>query len=201
MTAVREAGTVTVERGAHADSGTTDADLVEALTAGDRAALAALFDRYADRLYNHCFRRTANYHDAEDAVSTVFMTVWRQRGRVRLHEGSAAPWLFGVATNVMRNLERGHRRQARLAGRIGGLADVAVDPADDVADRVDAEVRMRVLLDRIRALPRPDQEVLALVVWSGLSYAETAAALDVPVGTVRSRLSRARARLDQQEAR
>lgn len=174
----------------------SDAAVVESLRQGDRGALAQLFEQYADRLYNHCFRRLGDYADAEDATSTVFLVLWQRRHRVQLHEGSAAPWLYGVATNVCRNLDRTRRRHLRVLGKVGSLryADDP-DPADRVTDRVADEQRMRELLEQIRTLSRGEQDVLALVVWSGLSYADAAAALDIPIGTVRSRLARARARL------
>jgi RNA polymerase sigma factor (sigma-70 family) len=177
-----------------------DPELVARLRRGDRAALAVLFERYADRLYHHCFRRLGSYPDAEDAVSTVFLTVWRRRERVQLHDGSAAPWLYGTATNVCRNLDRGRRRHLRVVARVGSLdSGHEPDPADRVTDAVADEQRMRELLAQIRTLSRGEQDVVALVVWSGLSYADTAAALDIPIGTVRSRLARARARLTSTE--
>lgn len=177
-----------------------DARLVADLRHGDREALAELFEQYADRLYAHCFRRLGDYADAEDAVSTVFLTVWRRRQRVQLHDDSAAPWLYGIATNVCRNLERSRRRHLRVAARAGSVGDVdAPDHADRINDRLADEQRMNELLERVRALSRGEQDVLALVIWSGLSYADAAAALDIPIGTVRSRLARARARLARSE--
>ncbi|MFL6105333.1 MAG: RNA polymerase sigma factor [Marmoricola sp.] len=182
-----------------ADPG-TDAALVRALRAGDRDALAALFEQYADRLYVHCFRRLGDYADAEDAVSTVFLTLWRRRQRVQVHDGSAAPWLYGIATNVCRNLDRSRRRHLRVVARSSAAVDVDVpDPADDVAGRLADEQRMRSLLEQVATLSRGERDVLALVIWSGLSYADAAAALDLPIGTVRSRLARARARLSSTE--
>ncbi len=181
--------------------GVGDADVVVRLRRGDRDALATLFEQYADRLYHHCFRRLGSYSDAEDAVSTVFLTVWRKRERVELHEGSAAPWLYGMATNVCRNVDRGRRRHLRVVGRVGSLeTGTEPDPADRVTDAVADEQRMQELLDQIRTLSKGEQDVLALVVWSGLSYADAAAALDIPIGTVRSRLARARARLSSEGA-
>jgi len=178
----------------------SDAAAVESVRRGERDALAALFEQYADRLYNHCFRRLGDYADAEDAVSTVFLTVWNRRQRIQLHEGSPAPWLFGVATNVCRNLERGRRRHLRVVAKAGSVDHGdSPDPAERVTDRLADEQRMRALLDQIRTLSRGEQDVLALVVWSGLSYTDAAAALDIPVGTVRSRLARARARLSGTE--
>ena len=177
-----------------------EAGLVDGLHGDDPEALAALFDRYADRIYNHCFRATGDWAEAEDAVSAVFLEVWRHRHRVRLHDGSALPWLYGVATNVCRNLTRSRRRRVRA---LAALPPPAAEPdhAERVTDRLGSTARMQEVLAAIQALPDREREVLALVAWSGLTYEQAAAALDVPVGTVRSRLSRARARLTQGEAR
>ena len=73
------------------DNGTDERELVDGLRRDDPAALAALFDRYGDRIYNHCFRRLGSWAEAEDATSSVFLEVWRHRRRVRLHDGSALP--------------------------------------------------------------------------------------------------------------
>ena len=108
--------------------------------------------------------------------------------------GSALPWLFGVATNVCRNLNRSSRRRLRLVGKLRDPEPVP-DHAALVTERLDAELRMRQVLAAIVRLPAHERDVLALVAWAGLSYEQAAAALAVPVGTVRSRLSRARKRL------
>jgi RNA polymerase sigma factor (sigma-70 family) len=177
--------------------GTDEHELVEGLRGDDPGALAALFDRYGDRIYNHCFRHLADWTEAEDATSSVFLEVWRHRHRVRLHDGSVLPWLYGVATNVCRNLGRSRRRYLRA---VASLPEPATEPdhAERVTDRLGSEARMRAVLDQLDALPSREREVLGLVVWSGLTYEQAAAALDVPIGTVRSRLSRARARLTQE---
>jgi len=172
----------------------SEAGLAERLRAGDADALATLFDRYADRIHRHCFRLTADRTDAEDATATTFLEVWRHRDRVVVHDGSLVPWLHGVATNVCRNLTRGRRRRRLATARLPAAAAQA-DHADAVGDRLDAERRVRGVLDAIASLPQRERDVVALVAWSGLSYEQAAAALGVPVGTVRSRLSRARRRL------
>jgi RNA polymerase sigma factor (sigma-70 family) len=153
-----------------------------------------LFERHAKAIYNYCFRQTGSWAAAEDLVSVVFLEAWRRRRDVTLHQDSALPWLYGVATNVCRNSLRSTRRHRAALRRITDQL-TEPDPADEVASRVDDERRMGEILAAIRKLPRREQEVLGLVVWSGLDYAAAAAALGVPVGTVRSRLSRARARL------
>ena len=172
----------------------SDAEIVHRLRSGTPEALHRLFEQYGDEIHAHCFRRLGSWHEAEDATATVFLEIWRHRARVRLHDGSVRPWLYGVATNVCRNAARGSRRRLRLARRVAAPAPEP-DHAPTVDDRVDAEARMRRVLAAIRELPEREREVLALVAWAGLTYEQAAAALDVPVGTVRSRLSRARRRL------
>ena len=174
----------------------SDVELVDQLREGAPEALSELFELYGDRIHTYCFRRLGSWHEAEDATASVFLEVWRHRERVRLHDASALPWLYGVATNVCRNAARGTRRRLRLVGRAPD-PPAEHDHSDAVAERVDAEARMRRVLAAIDALPERERDVLALVAWAGLTYQQAAAALDVPVGTVRSRLSRARGRLSQ----
>lgn len=175
----------------------TDEELVARLRAGDRDAMAEVFDRHADRIYNFCFRRTASWSVAEDAMAATFLEVWRIRARATAYDGELLPWLYGVAGNVCRNAVRSHRRQSALRDRLQGVEADDVDHADDVASRVDDERRMAALLDAAGRLPHRDRQILTLVAWEGLSYQQVAAALEIPVGTVRSRLSRSRSRLAQ----
>lgn len=171
-----------------------DDELVARLRDSDPDALARLFDEHADRIYNFCFRRTASWALAEDAMSSVFLEVWRIRDRATTHDGQVLPWLYGVATNVCRNATRGQRRWTALQARTP-RPESQRDHAEEVAGRVDDERRMARLVAALRQLPERDQQVLTLVAWDGLTYEQAAAALEVPVGTVRSRLSRSRQRL------
>jgi RNA polymerase sigma factor (sigma-70 family) len=175
-------------------AGATDRELWEDPGRPRSEVFGVLFERYAKPIYNFCFRQTGSWSAAEDLVSVVFLEALRRHRSVNLHHDSALPWLYGVATNVCRNSLRSTRRYRAALNRI--REEVAEpDPADRVAARVDDERRMAGLRQAIAGLPRREQDVLALVVWSGLDYAAAAAALDIPVGTVRSRLSRAKARL------
>jgi RNA polymerase sigma-70 factor (ECF subfamily) len=108
------------------------------------------------------------------------------------------PWLLGVAINVLRNRGRSFRRHRAALDRLPPPPDEP-DFADDLAGRMDDQRRMRALLALVGRLPQREQDALALCGWSGLSYEQAALALGVPVGTVRSRLSRARARLQKLE--
>lgn len=176
-----------------------DADLSDRVPPADSdwgsvSGLTTLFDRHADAIHTYCFRRTASWQAAEDATATVFLEAWR--GRVKLASGdvSPLPWLYGIANNVCRNATRSSHRRLRALGRAPSEVS-APDHADGVADRVDSERQMAAVLAEISKLPRHEQDVFALVVWSGLTYDQTATALGVPVGTIRSRLSRTRRRL------
>jgi RNA polymerase sigma-70 factor (ECF subfamily) len=170
-----------------------DAELWRLAARGDASAFGVLFERHSRAVYNFCFRRTGDWSVAEDLTSVVFLEAWRRRGEVRLKDGRALPWLLGVAVNVLRNRRRSERRHRAALERLP--IPPSVDFADDADGRLDDERRMRATLRTIAKLPRREQEVLALCVWAGLSYEDAALALSLPVGTVRSRLSRARVRV------
>jgi RNA polymerase sigma factor (sigma-70 family) len=163
---------------------------------GDADAFGELFRRHAKDIYNYCFRRLADRGAAEDALSIVFLEAWRRRDQ-RLPPDKVLPWLYGIATNVVRNSRRSERRYAAALRRMPAPDPGSSPPADELI----ADVRhMRRLLELIAALPRRDQDVFALCAWEELSYEDAATALGIPVGTVRSRLSRARRRLRELDA-
>jgi RNA polymerase sigma-70 factor (ECF subfamily) len=173
-----------------------DHELWERLRQGDRLALGELFDRYADDVHAFAFRRTASWNTAEDVVQTTFLNTWRRFQRNPpgpLTGPSAKGWLLVVAGNECRSL-------ARTAARFRNLIDRLPDPthgpdhAADTARRLDDERRMSAIRRALAKLPRHERETLELVVWSGLTLAETADALGVPLGTVKARLHRTRRR-------
>jgi RNA polymerase sigma factor (sigma-70 family) len=164
------------------------------IRAGDPDAFATIFDDYARAVYNLGFRLTGNWSSAEEVVSLTFLEAWRLRDRIAPDGGSLRPWLLGIAVNVTRNLSRAARRHQAALSRLPGLTPVP-DFADELAGQLDDSAALRRVAAGLSELRAAEREVLALCVWSGLDYAEAASALGVPVGTVRSRLSRARARL------
>jgi RNA polymerase sigma factor (sigma-70 family) len=176
------------ERGVDLD----DAVLWSRARNGDADAFGLLFERHARAIYNYCFRRVASWVVAEDLVSIVFLEAWRRRSKPL--PGKELPWLYGIATNVVRNRRRDERRHAAALRRVPP-PEPAAGFEDDSDARVDDEELMARALELLARLPRREQEVFALCAWSELSYEDAAAALGVPIGTVRSRLSRARARL------
>jgi RNA polymerase sigma factor (sigma-70 family) len=163
---------------------------------GDPNAFRELFDLYARSVYNHAYRLTGNWSTAEDVVSLTYLEAWRLRERVDTGDEvfTLRSWLLGVATNVARNVRRAARRHDAMVTRLPH-PDVIPDIADEVAVGVDDRDRLALVMKALEKLRKPEREVLALCVWSGLEYAEAAKVLGVPVGTVRSRLSRARTKL------
>jgi RNA polymerase sigma factor (sigma-70 family) len=164
------------------------------LRAGDRDAFGVLFDEYAHAVYNLGFRLTADWSAAEEVVSLTFLEAWRLRGRIHPGGEPLRPWLLGIAANVSRNLARASRRHQAALSRLPPPPPVP-DFADELAGRLDDEARLREAGKALGGLRRGEREVIALCVWAGLDYATAARALGVPVGTVRSRLSRARRKL------
>ncbi len=167
----------------------------ELWTAGDAAAFGRLFDRHSRAVYNHAFRLTGSWASAEDVTQATFLVAWRRRSQARPVDGSVLPWLLVVASNIVRTEWRSARRWRALLRRVPPDDGVQPDPADDVAGRVDDEARMRRILAMVRRLPRAEREAVALCLWSGLGYPEAAVVLGVSEPAVRSRVSRARARL------
>ncbi|MER5761531.1 RNA polymerase sigma factor [Streptomyces sp. NPDC002082] len=164
------------------------------LRAGDETALGELFDDQAQALYRYAVRALGDWTAAEDVVSLTFLEAWRLRGKLRAEGEGLRPWLFGIAANVLRNTRRAARRhQAALARMPGG--EMVPDFADEVVGRLDDSAQLAAAQRALEKLRRADREVFMLCVWVGLDYAGAAEALGVPVGTVRSRLSRARTRL------
>lgn len=166
------------------------------LRAGDRDAFGVLFDQNARAVYNLGFRLTANWSAAEDVVSLTFLEAWRLRSRIDPGREPLRPWLLGIALNVSRNLARASRRHEAALSRLPP-PPLVPDFADEVAGRLDDQAQLREAGKALSVLSRGEREVIALCVWSELDYASAARALGVPVGTVRSRLSRARRKLQK----
>jgi RNA polymerase sigma-70 factor (ECF subfamily) len=174
---------------------TTDERAIwESARAGDPEAFAQIFDRHRARVFRQALRMTETREDAEDVTALVFLEAWRRRTAVRVADGSVAGWLVLTANNVARNAERSRRRYRSFLGRLHepGVSPDTVPALEERLDRESLAARVR---DALARLPRRDQDVIALCTVQELTAADAGAVLGVPAGTVKSRLSRARARL------
>lgn len=162
----------------------------------DRDALSAAYDAYAQDVFSYFARRCDDRALAEDLLSVVFLEAWRARDRAVLVDDTLRPWLIGIAANVLRNSRRSTRRHRAALERYKATADlVEPDHADAAATRADSP-RDRALLDAtFDQLSRKDRQVVDLVLIEGLTPTEAAIATGLPLGTVKSRLAHARARL------
>lgn len=172
----------------------SDRRLWERALEGHTAAFGELFERHATSVYNYLFRRCGNWATAQDLTSIVFLELWRKRSDISLERDSALPLLLGVATNVLRNRRRAERRHRAALERMPAPSE-SWSPHEDVVEKLAEEERMRDLLHILGGLPKREQDLVVLCVWMELTYEEAADALCLPVGTVASRLSRAKRRL------
>ncbi|MER8070473.1 RNA polymerase sigma factor [Streptomyces sp. NPDC094034] len=166
------------------------------IRAGDPAEFGRLFEDYAGIVYRYAMRVTGDWATAEDVVSLTFLEAWRLRERVHPEGESLRPWLLGIATNVLRNSARTARRHDLALARLPE-PEAVPDFAEGLAARLADSEELAAAQVALGGLRRAEREVFALCVWEGLDHAAVAKALGVAVGTVRSRLSRARGRLRQ----
>jgi RNA polymerase sigma factor (sigma-70 family) len=153
-----------------------------------------LFDRYGAVLLRFLARRV-DPAEAESLLGEVFRIAFERRAGFQLDRDCARPWLYGIASNVVAKHHRSEARRLRATIRMAGRRVPPEDPADRAVPAVDARARWAFVADSVAELPEQERQTLLLFAWEELSYDEIADVLGVPVGTVRSRLNRARARL------
>ncbi|GAA4720162.1 RNA polymerase sigma factor [Nocardioides conyzicola] len=163
---------------------------VVAASVHDPSAFAEIYSRHADDVHRYLRRRLGS-DVADDLTADTFVAAFGARARFDLAAASARPWLFGIASNLAAKHRRSEIRGLRAFARTG-VDPVASEWSDGADDRVSAQALNRELAAALSELSAGDRDVLLLVAWAELSYAEVAAALQLPVGTVRSRLNRAR---------
>jgi RNA polymerase sigma factor (sigma-70 family) len=173
-----------------------DAGLMRAAQT-DPASFGTLFDRHFATVYRFCERRVGRTM-AEDLAGETFRRAFEARHSYDLSRPSALPWLYRIAYNLVRDALRARAAEDRAYARLHALAGTESPSEDDqAARRTDARADLAALARLLLAEPEQDVDALFLHVWDGLSYLDVAAALGVPVGTVRSRLSRLRHRLEE----
>ena len=168
---------------------------VDNLTDGSVAVVfAALFDTHAAALHRYLSARVGAAV-ADDLVSDTFVLAIRRRETFDPDRGSARAWLFGIATNQLRHHHREQARHWAGAARLAASEVVAPNGMDDAETRLDAAAIVRRLVPDLLLLSDIDRDILLLNAWAGLEPGQIAEALDLPAGTVRSKLSRLRRQL------
>lgn len=169
-----------------------DAAVIEA-SRSDPERFAVIFGRYFGDIHQYLARR-AGVRVADDLAAEVFLAAFSQRQRYDMSRDSARPWLFGIATNLIGAHRRREARYYRALSRAVAEPDWQADE-DGTADRLSAQATRPALAAALARLAPGDRDVLLLVALADLPYPEVAQALDIPYGTVCSRLNRARRKL------
>ena len=174
---------------------TTDADLLPGCRGGDEAAWQALVQRYTRKVFGLAYRFTGRADEAEDLTQEVFVKVYQTLHRYREADGPFGAWLMAVARNhAIDRYRRGRQERLRRSEDPLVLEMAAADDEHPIAG-LEREERSRLVHTGLRALPPDLRTPLVLCDLQGLSYDEIAAALKVPLGTVKSRINRARVEL------
>jgi RNA polymerase sigma-70 factor, ECF subfamily len=194
--AEREAEEVAATASAASGAGASDEVLVEGVARGSAAAFETLLERYRDRVFQFVLWQLDRGRDqAEELTQEIFYQVYLSAPRFR-NRSRFRTWLYSLARNVCRYHERKHRRES--GSLRWGEAETAPEPAGDAPDALErltaAEAQAQVRR-AVASLPRLQRAVLVLRDWEELSYQEIARVLQIPVGTVRSRLHNARSAL------
>jgi RNA polymerase sigma factor (sigma-70 family) len=180
---------VTQPVGAATHSADTDAIIIEQAWRWPER-FEAVFDRHYRHIYSYAARRLGGSL-AEDVAAETFLIAFDRREQYDVSRYDARPWLYGIASNLIARHGRAEVRQYRVLAR--SRSDGLVDGhADMVAARLDAEAVRGPLARALAKLAAAERDVLLLVAWAGLNCQEAATALDIPAGTARSRLHRAR---------
>jgi RNA polymerase sigma factor (sigma-70 family) len=169
----------------------SDAELL-ALAIRDPELFGIVFERHFATIHRYLERRIGR-DGADELAGEVFRIAFERRRRFRPVHESALPWLYGLATNLALKRWRNETRYTRAVARLEVVSQNGHgDELEESDDRVTAGIARMRLLEALAQLPPGDRDVVVLVAWEELTYEEVAAALDIPLGTVRSRLSRAR---------
>lgn len=170
----------------------TDSEII-ARSRADPPAFGEIFDRHASRIHRYLARRTSPVV-ADDVMAEAFLVAFERRGTYDLERQDAAPWLFGIATNLLRRYHRHEVRALRALGR-SAASDAVTGSMDEAAladTRIDLAAALVEVASALRRMPQHQRDAVLLHAWGQLTYDQIAEALGVPVGTVRSRLHRAR---------
>ncbi|MBT2486328.1 MULTISPECIES: RNA polymerase sigma factor [unclassified Microbacterium] len=172
----------------------TDSEIIQR-SIEEPGAFSAIFERHV-RPVGGYIRRRIGADAVDDVLSETFLVAFRRRAAFDARWDSARPWLLGIATKVVKSHRTAEARQWRAFEASASADSVTAEQPHSASDsRLDADAALRALAPRIASLAARDRDTLLLHAWGDLTYEQIAEALDVPVGTVRSRLNRVRRKL------
>ena len=171
----------------------SDADVISA-SLTDAAAFGRIFDRHATVLHRFLVRRVGPV-EADALLGELFFIAFEKRSSFDTSRDSSRPWLYGIGTNLIARHRRSEERRLRALSRLAAQRQPAHDLAAQVSGAIDASIAWDVVVSGLASLPESERDTLVLFAWESLSYAQIADSLDIPIGTVRSRINRARSRL------
>lgn len=174
------------------DSSEEDRQLAALFVAGDQRALRLMYDRYAPLLYRIALSTLGSVPDAEDVTQDTFVSAWRGRATFNPSAGSLPAWLVGI-------VRRRAIDQLRSLGRQRRAWQAVVDEftPGDTPSSMDSVVQRTLVSDELAGLPDAQRRVLELAFYDGLTHTQISAAIDMPVGTVKSHVRRGLLRLRQ----
>jgi RNA polymerase sigma-70 factor (ECF subfamily) len=165
----------------------------------DPAAFGEIATAHADAVYQYLARRVG-HGLAEDLTAEVFLSAFRARSTYQPEFPTVLPWLYGVASNVLRNHQRSELRRLDMLGRMAAESRFMGSSAESIDDAVIFAAAAQRVAAAVTALQPDWRDVVLLIAVQGLSYEDAALAVNAPVGTVRSRLFRAREQLRRELA-
>ncbi|WP_210650119.1 RNA polymerase sigma factor [Nocardioides sp. SYSU D00065] len=169
--------------------------LATRLVAGDETALETIYDRWSALVHTYALRALGDAHDAEDVTQQVFVSAWRSRHTLNPSPSALPAWLVGIARHKVADVRAARARDAHRvesAAALGEGRDAVVQSADDeVAERL-------VVRQAVDDLPDPRRTIVLLAFWEGLSHAEIAESVGLPLGTVKSHVRRGLLKIHEQ---
>ncbi len=171
----------------------SDSEVI-ARSADEGEVFAQIFDRHFS-VISAFLRRRVEQGVADELTAETFLIAFRNRHTFDVARASARPWLLGIATNLASHQHRGEARRLRAYARLDRGQEP--DIADEAVARGDAGAMRTTLAEAVLSLSGGEKSVLLLYAWADLSYEEIAEALEIPIGTVRSRLARARKHMQE----
>ncbi len=194
-----------VENTGHSTEQSREAWLIAQAQTGDQAAFAELVEMHQDFVFNLAFRILQNYEEADDASQEAFVKIWQALPNFR-GDSKFTTWAYRIVRNGCLNRLRSIKGNPRLVsvetsfdegdeGETDILANLPGDQSEEPAWRFDTSERRQLIWEQVDGLPVKYREIIALYYGQEMSYEEIAAALEVPVGTVKTHLYRAKAQL------